>query len=147
MGDFSARAVLVAVVGVPLLAACGSNLPGCASTIAVDVRDVPGLQGWSGGSAQVCLGQAPTCLTAPVTGTEKVLSFAVPDGMVPGPGVAASGPVIVSFTVTKDGATLLHSATSAVLTSTNPSNTVTCLDTAFHATASSLTMVDASTLP
>jgi len=149
MGASGLRVLVgVAAVG-PLLAACGSSLPACSNNLSIDVRDLVALHAGSGGAAQVCLGQAPTCLTLPVTGKEQVLDFPVPDGMVPGPGVPAQGPVVISFSVTRDGAKVAELSTSATLTRTPTSagSGPLCVVAAFAATSSSLHEVDVSQLP
>ena len=149
MGVSGARALVgIAAVG-PLLAACGSSLPACSNALSIDVRALAPLHAGSGGAAQVCLGQAPTCLTVPVSGKEQVLDFPVPDGMVPGPGVPAQGPVAISFTVTRDGRKVVGLTTSATLipASTSAGEGPACVVAAFAATSTSLREVAASQLP
>jgi hypothetical protein len=148
MGASAVRALVGLAVG-SLLAGCGSSLPACSNNLSVDVRALAPLHAGSGGAAQVCLAQAPTCLTVPVTGKEQVLDFPVPDGMVPGPGVPAQGPVTISFTVTRDGSKVVDLSTSATLTptATTAGGAPACVVAAFAATSTGLREIDGSQLP
>jgi len=147
MGASGVRALVASGAVGPLLAACGSSLPACSNTVSIDVRSLAPLHAGAGGTAQVCLGQAPSCLTLPVSGKEQILVFPVPDGMVPGPGVPAQGPVPVAFTVRRDDVAIVSLSSNATLSGASASTGPACITVSLVATPTALRQVEASQLP